>query len=227
MKTSQNPTMHMNKESIDPFDPETLDLVVDGELTVDQLKMVCSAWDDDNAIWRQCALAFLESQQMRQALISRNECVDVPRRLSLRIASKFIGVAAVLGMCFFAGMMYSSIVSADSRESHEIQDIGVVTASSGDERVIDDQWTEEQLASRGEQAGRHVQHISLLKQQINGRNHYVTYEPLPPFMLQAIRDAGHDVGFVQEVVPVKLENDETVDVPVVQTYITDMNDIHL
>jgi hypothetical protein len=122
-----HPTAPPNTAMPQPLDPRLLDLLVDGELDDVRRAELLRQCEDSPALWRQCALTFLEAQAWRRDLhVAANESRPDASRLedSLPIKQQRFRrwrvrglLAATVACAFFAGW-----VSRPSPQAPQIAD---------------------------------------------------------------------------------------------------------
>ena len=190
----------MNPESTRTavFEDE-IDLLVDGELPEEDRARLLRRLDDENE-WQRCALAFLEAQAWREAMIQ-----DAPARRELvgRTARRLLPVplaaaaAAILG--FVSALLF-------------LKPAGPVIVQ-GDPPAVETPAPEVRLVPYPVVERRGF--IPASDEQ--GQFYYRTREDVPPAVLKALVLAGHDVQRVKRTIDVPRENDSPLQLPITET----------
>lgn len=115
-----------DKQNDSMLAPETLDRLVDGELTSDEERELLAQLDQIPNGWRRCALAFLEArcwQQTTHALLARETAstqVALPnRRPPLRLGSPWMSLVALAAVFLVAFGVGTWLPRRDLAPSHD------------------------------------------------------------------------------------------------------------
>ncbi|MDB5343069.1 MAG: hypothetical protein JWP89_1446 [Schlesneria sp.] len=112
----------------EPVSIGQIDRLVDGELSRDERRAVLMALDHERDGWRQLALAFLESQALRDSLSGRSKATAAPINIALVgvtrpamrsrwSSSSIVAVVASAALMFGLGRLSTSSIQQASHET--------------------------------------------------------------------------------------------------------------
>lgn len=118
----------MNDESSNEHSDVCFDRLVDGELSAKEYRALLASLDEDPALWRRCALAFLDAQALRGEIagIRRAEAAlptAMPVSLTQRGAPRWLSlllVAASFVIAFWGGLLVQQKLAPLARPKEEI-----------------------------------------------------------------------------------------------------------
>lgn len=178
---------------------DRIELLVDGELPEAERAGLFSEIEATPGGWRRCALAYAEVQVISDSFDGGRTVGGTPVRRWWRMG----GMAAALAAAFLAGRM---IDRAEAAPVLAVADGAVdlpPVALAGRPELFRSAETEE------------------------GAPAYMTLEPLPAFMLEALVAAGHRVRLTEHKVQLDAPDGEEIELPLVETQIIDMRPMAL
>lgn len=217
-----------------PSEEELLDRLVDDELDDAQRRELLTALEQKPDGWRRCALAFLEAQCWRREfrqLASRKaekaktaegeRPAPAPRTPPAPRRSHGWG-ATVLAMAasflLALGLSYQMRFGSDNATNGPgAGDLADSSARSGQRSPADDPWRMVTLA--GNDSSGNPQSVELPareKRQLDPSWWQGQAIPMPPEMLQALKNSGHEVEQSRQLMPVPLRDGRKLVVPVDQ-----------
>ena len=222
---------------------ETLDRLVDGELSGDEYRTVLASLEEADG-WRRCAMAFLEVQALRGELGELRQNVDLPKESKLAaagvqgissgssrpgktlrfdVASLFL-IAASFVIAFGLGSALPSLLDSGK--------------ASQEQSVAGNPLATQETTPARHQALRPVGDVQLMMDgpgdEMTDAGQVPLYETeadfgpllrqarpgLGPELVELLRQTGHDVVRQQQYVPGQLEDGRQIIVPVEQYRIT-------
>ncbi len=178
---------------------EKIDLLVDGELDLAGRAEILATVERTEGAWRHCALAFLEAQLLGESLAApEGGAGGGVRRWAWW---RGVGVAAALAVAFIAGTAFEGAR-------------GEADGVAGRAVAVAEAPPAADALSYRRPLFRPI--------ELGGQPGYTTLELLPPFMLEALVDAGHRVRHVERVMHLDSERGEPIELPLVETHIVDM-----
>lgn len=212
---------------------ETLDRLVDGELSAAERRTLLKTLDSDLDGWRRCAMAFLEAQAwradfrnvLRTPVSSKTPSVSptAPEAFGIRqrTTPRFVGWAAMAASLLVAfwlgGMRRGEKPSGGASEQH----IASANESSQPESIDSaDDPNALTLWVRDESGNRRSLRVPLMEANDLDRELGVEFRPgMPVGVRQRLRNDGYHVQSRQRYAPIWLENGQRMVLPVEDTKI--------
>ena len=175
---------------------EELDLLVEDELAEEHRRDVLARLAADAEGWKRCAQGFLEVQVWQRALGEEVErpVSGAPRRWLAPLASVAAAVAGFAAALLVLPTDRPPVASGSAPADPEVR------------------WVPYPV----------VQHTGLVPaSDEDGRRYYTARGDVPPFVLRALEEAGHDVERVERVVQLPREEGEPIVLPVSETRVVE------
>jgi hypothetical protein len=228
-----NPTDDMSGKG---GDDRRLDLLVDGELGEESRRALLRQLDEEPDGWRRCALAFLESQCWRQefgALVGSHAAKGPPPQPARGpVWREWLGTALAMAASFLVALVLGTrLAPHGTGPAPEIAAAWKSNAPAGSEPRQEgstgsaqasqgpgEQWEMVTLAApRGADGPeRTIRLPAVQRQTLDQRWLESLPQAVPPEMLQAFQQAGHEIEQHRELVPVPMQDGRRLIVPVDQ-----------
>jgi hypothetical protein len=219
--------------SFTPSDPR-FDRLVDGELSPEAYRALLASLDDEPDGWRQCALAFLESQALRHDLPAALRAPAPPEKPTpppplsggvLRKVTYFGTLAASVLLAFALGGLTNRPAPREPGRSGDSDPAAQVNPMLAENRPS---------PATGSAGRREPQPIGNVRLVVDGEgaapqqginvpvydlkqigNQWLSQEPaLPRELIEQLERMGHRVQHHQQLIPVPLDDGREVVVPV-------------
>jgi hypothetical protein len=227
--TDRNESRHEPLENAARFDR-----LVDGELPADEYRALVASLDHEPGGWRNCALAFLESQALAEELGPVRRTLDLRLAVAAKPAERggggapglrtLLAMAASFAVAFGLGIALPRIWQRDGQENAPGGNLnhGLTAAEDG-------VW---------HQTHRPIGNVRVVLNGAGGQpadaGEVPVYEigqsldeylqqselALDPFVLQWLQQHGHQIEMQQQYIPGQLEDGRPMYVPVEQYKIT-------
>jgi hypothetical protein len=216
-----------------PPDDLRFDRLVDGSLPADEYRALVAALDHEPGGWRSCALAFLESQALAEELGGLRRSLDLRPAPAARVATwggglpglhTLLAMAASFAVAFGLGIALPGIwrpVGQEPAPGGNLKQGGLVSAEGaghpmqrpiGNVRVVVN-GAGGQPADSGE--------VPVFEIGQSFDEYLEQSQPgLDPYVLQWLRQQGHQIEMQQQYIPGQLEDGRPIYVPVEQYKIT-------
>jgi hypothetical protein len=217
-----------------------LERLVDGEFSSDEYRTLLAALDEEPGAWRQCAMAFLESQALKQEFGQVHSLLDVPPQESVgrkalpktnevwKTVQMLLAIAASFLIAFGLGLALPSILHFGQEGD------GGGNIKTGSPLIVSDGDNSEDGNIEGSAADavRYVGDVRLLVDSAGDgaeeAGHVPVYEvgqdvtgflagetpALGPEMLELLRQSGYEVRHDQQYFPAPLDDGRQIIVPV-------------
>lgn len=202
-----------------PDDQLLIELLVDDELPVEEREELLARCQREPDGWRRLAEGFLEAQALRRSLReSARPAIGSGRGwLGPLCAAASVVLAFVLGLAW----PEASVDRPSSPELPEIAEVELVPEPESESPV-------QQVVEMPRWSGARQWHQVTFETRVEqGFVRYVTPDPLPGFVLEALADAGHRVEFAPRWVQVPMGEGQSVNLPITETLITPKQQLQL
>lgn len=225
--------MNTNSDNT-PMDDFAFDRLVDGEMNEAERRNLLAGLDDTPNGWRQCALAFLESQCWKQTLgpmtqqAAGSEMAVKPMRTARSVWSNRLGTLAAMAASFLLAFWVGSHLREASleRQAAPAPSIGRIATTTGSQqppvrlgpqvRPTANPWKVVTVAAPtgSQRAGSSIRLPAVERDNIDPQ--WVRSAPpaMPDDVRQAFSRSGHQVEQHRELVPVQLQDGRQMVVPV-------------
>ena len=225
-------------------DPRALDRLVDDELDEGQRQQVLSELQADPDGWRRCAMAFLEAQAWRRAMVGMAQDVESPMGerphhtqptcavTQGRVADEALTREQPHRLGWFAaaaGILISFALGAASQHFLPSHDVDFPRSVAGREGFNSRPRRDQSAISASDVPPQQFRSDgSLVPERLDGlagRSDW-EFEPSAPFgMLEALEQAGHKIHRQRGFVPFRLEDGRQGFVPVEDLFVVPVNRI--
>ena len=234
----------MNADQTSRNDDRRFDLLVDGELSPSEFRSLLASLDEEPALWRRCALAFLEAQALGRDLAAASSAAPrhaltvvkstPPARVSAAAWRWPLALAASFVVAFSLGIAAGDWFAAPTDAQIIVNRLPPQTPPEPSLAQPTSTAPEITLTS-------HPQPIGNVQVEFTGNNQssaesmelpvydyegvaeqwLTAYEPaLSDQVVEALRSRGHEVRYEQKLIPFALDDGRQLVFPVEQYQIT-------
>jgi hypothetical protein len=205
-----------------------LDRLVDGELSQQEYGSVLSSLENEQDGWKRCALAFLESQALKQelpALVSDASAAATANQVEVsqlsspvraeRYWPQWLAVAASLFLMFWLGRG-SIVPTTDALPAPGAGQVARTEPSGSlpSSRTLPHQGEMTLVLNGADGQSREVELPVLNGEQVDPSEVLAQEIDIPQDLIDALQASGHRIERYRELVPIRLDRERQVVVPV-------------